>query len=170
MNLLLTFHLLVWIIHILIRGIYPMRNVYFMKACHQKSRSSKVWKKSYHDAVLVSFTATPPVITTATNTGEQISSTFSSKSKGFTTKLHSSFGVTYRKFWHVGMKRQELKAKQDCSFWPSAKLHKWFSKINDSVKSSLKKWKISHPRVILSPIINDYITVKFDDGNGGVKT
>ena len=51
-------------------------------------------KKCYQDAVLVSFTATPPDITTVTHTGERIYSPSSSKSKGYPTKLRSSFGVT----------------------------------------------------------------------------
>ena len=68
------------------------------------------------------------------------------------------------------MKRRSLKSKQYFSFWSSAKHRKGFSKINDSVKSSLQKWIISHPHVIQYAITNDYITVKFDDGNGGVKT
>ena len=45
-----------------------------------------------------------------------------------------------------------------------------FSKINDSVKYSLQKWIIYHSHLIKYPIVNDYIAVKFDDGNGGVKT
>ena len=52
----------------------------------------------------------------------------------------------------------------------SVKNCKGLSKINDSVKSSLQKWIISHPHVIISTIKNDYITVKFDDGNRVVKT
>ena len=46
-------------------------------------------KKGYQNAVLVSFTATLPAISTATHTGEQICSPLSSKSKYFATKLHS---------------------------------------------------------------------------------
>ena len=46
-------------------------------------------------------------------------------------------------------------AKQDCLFWSSAKLCILFSKINDSVKSFLKKWILYHPRVIQSPIGSD---------------
>ena len=55
-------------------------------------------------------------------------------------------------------------------FLSSAKCHERFSKMNDSVKLSLKKWVIYHPRVIQYSIVNYYITVGFDDGNGGVKT
>ena len=51
----------------------------------------------------------------------------------------------------------------------SEKCHKGFSEINDSVNSSLQKWIIFLPHVIQSNIENDYITVNFDDGNGGVK-
>ena len=43
-------------------------------------------------------------------------------------------------------------------------------KINDSVEYFLQKWIISHPHVIPFPIANEYIAVKFDYGNGGVKT
>ena len=68
------------------------------------------------------------------------------------------------------MKRQALKSKQGCFFWPSDKRRKGFSKINDSVKSSLHKWIISHPRVIQSTIGNYCINVKFDDRNVVVKT
>ena len=53
------------------------------------------------------------------------------------------------------MKLQALKAKQDFSFWSSAKHRKIFSKIDDSVKYYLQKWVISHPRVIQFPIAND---------------
>ena len=60
-----------------------------------------------------------------------------------------------------------MKSKQDCSFWSSKKCRKWFSKINESVNSSLYKWVISHPNVIQSNISNGQITVKFDDENGG---
>ena len=42
--------------------------------------------------------------------------------------------------------------------------------MNDIVNSCLQRWIISHPHVIQSPIANYYITVKFDDGNGGVNT
>ena len=83
-------------------------------------------KKGYQDAVLFSFTATPPTITTVIHTGEQISSPFSSKRKGFDTKLCSSFGVTYWKVCDVGMKRRALKAKQNCSFWSSGIVFKQF--------------------------------------------
>ena len=68
------------------------------------------------------------------------------------------------------MKRRALTAKNDFSFWSSAKCCKLFSKIDDSVKSSLQKWITSHPHVIQSPISNDYITVKFDDVIRVVKT
>ena len=63
-----------------------------------------------------------------------------------------------------------LKYKQDCLFCSSEKRRKIFAKINDSVKSSLKKWIISHPHVIKYSIANDYISVKFDYGNGRVNT
>ena len=88
----------------------------------------------------------------------------------FSTKLRSSFGATYWKIRDAGMSRRALKSEQDCSFWSSEKLRKVFSKNYDSVKSSLQKWITYHPHVIKSPIVNDYITVKFDDGNLGVKT
>ena len=67
-------------------------------------------------------------------------------------------------------KTADTEAKQDCSFLSSTKFHKLFSKINDSVKSSLQKWIIPHPHVIKYPVANDYITVKFDDVNGVVNT
>ena len=80
------------------------------------------------------------------------------------------FGITYQKIRDVGIKWRALKAKQDCSFWSSAKPRKGFSKINYSVKYSLQRWIISHPHVIQSHISNDCITVKFDGENGGVNT
>ena len=63
-----------------------------------------------------------------------------------------------------------MKAKQYCSFWPSAKCGKLFSKINDSVNPSLQKWIIYHPHVIQYTIVNDYIKVKFVNGNRELKT
>ena len=86
----------------------------------------------------------------------------------FSTKLRSSFGVTYSKICDVGIKRRALKEKQYCLFWSSEKRNKGFSRISDGVESSLHKWIISHPHVIKYPIANDYIKVRFDDGNGGV--
>ena len=68
------------------------------------------------------------------------------------------------------MKRRALKAKQDFSFWLSAKSRKYCSKINNSVKSALQKWIISHPHVIKSTIEYNYITVKLDDGYRPVNT
>ena len=69
-NFLLTVHLLVLMMHILICSIYSMRNVYFMKRYHQKKHVQVSFhKKVYQDAVLVSFTETPPDITTSTHTG-----------------------------------------------------------------------------------------------------
>ena len=70
-------------------------------------------KKGYHDAGLVSITATPPIITTDTHNGEQIPSPLSSKRKMFAGNLCSSFGGTYRKIHDVGMKWRALKSKQD---------------------------------------------------------
>ena len=52
-------------------------------------------KKGYHDAVLVSFTATPPNITTTIHTREKTPSLSSIRRKDFPTKSHLSFGVTY---------------------------------------------------------------------------
>ena len=77
--------------------------------------------KSYQNSVLVSFTATPPNITTDIHTGEQISSPLSIKRKAFEAKLGSSFDIFYQKIRDIGIKRQALKAKYDCSFWSSAK-------------------------------------------------
>ena len=68
------------------------------------------------------------------------------------------------------MRRRALKSKEDFLFELSTKRNKGFSIINDSVKSDLQKWIISHPYVIKSPIPNYYIKVKFDDGNGVGKT
>ena len=42
--------------------------------------------------------------------------------------------------------------------------------MNDTVKSEIQKWIIYHSHVIPYTISNDYITVKFDDGNKVVKT
>ena len=68
------------------------------------------------------------------------------------------------------MKRWALKAKQDRSFWSSAKHHKGLSKINDIVKSSLQKCILFHRNVIKDTILNDHIAVNFDDVNGVMKT
>ena len=65
-----------------------MQKLYFLKLYHQNNHGQGSFdKKNYQDAVLVSFTETPPTITTSNNTGKKISSTFSSKRKGFATKL-----------------------------------------------------------------------------------
>ena len=68
------------------------------------------------------------------------------------------------------IKRQALKSKDDRSFWSSEKCRKGFSKINDTVKSELQKWTISHLNVIPSPTENYHITFTFDDGIIGVNT
>ena len=65
------------------------------------------------------------------------------------------------------MKRQALKVKQVYSFCTSAKCHKRFSKINNSVKYYLQKCTIYYPYMIQYTITRDYIIVKLDDGNGG---
>ena len=129
--------------------------IIFWNLITKTSRSSIFWQKGYQDSILVSFTATPPSITAATHNGEQIFSPLSSKRKGFATKLCSSFGVTYQKMRHVGMKRRALKSKQDYSFWSCTKRRKLFSTFNDSIKFSLQKWIIYRPCVIQSPIAND---------------
>ena len=69
-------------------------------------------KKVYHDIVLVSFTATLPVINTNTCAREQISSPLSSKRNVFATKSRSFFGITYPTFRDFGMKWQALKDKK----------------------------------------------------------
>ena len=127
-------------------------------------------KRWYQDEILVSFTAKYRKITIAINTGKQISSLLSSKRKVFDTELHSSVGVTYRKFFDFVMKLRALKSKDDCSCWSSEKRLKEFSKINDSVMSSLQNWMISHLHVMQYLIANDYITVKFVDGIRWVNT
>ena len=71
----------------------------------------------------MSFTATLPAITASTHTGKQISTPSTNKRKVFATRLRSSFVVTYRKLFDVGMKRQVLKAKQGCSFWSRKNRH-----------------------------------------------
>ena len=68
------------------------------------------------------------------------------------------------------MKGWALTDKKYCSFWSSAKHHKYFSKINNSIKSAPQKWIISHSHVIQYPIVNYYIKVDFYYGNGGVET
>ena len=60
------------------------------------------------------------------------------------------------------MKRRALKSNDNSSFWSSAKRHKVFTKIDNSVKSSLQKWIIYHPRIIKYPIKNDYLKVNLD--------
>ena len=81
-------------------------------------------KKGDQNEVLVSFTATPLNINTDIYTVEQISSPLSRNSKTFDTKLRSLFGVTYRKIRGIIIIRRALKARYDCSFWLSEKLHK----------------------------------------------
>ena len=127
-KLLLAVNLLVWMMQFLIHSVYPMQNVHVMKRYHQKKRSSKFWQRGYQDAVLVPFTKTPPNINTAIHTGEQISFPSSIKRKGSAKRLGSSFGVTYRKVRDVWMKRRSLKAKNDYSFWSSAKHRKGLKK------------------------------------------
>ena len=85
----------------------------------------------------------------------KISSPYSSKREGSSAKLHSEFGVTYLKIHDVWMKRRALKAKEDFSFWSSAKICKGLSKIIDGVKSFLQRGIICHPRLIQSPISNN---------------
>ena len=68
------------------------------------------------------------------------------------------------------MKRRALNAKDDFSFWSSEMFCKGFKKINDSAKSSLKKWIISRPNIIQYHIRNDYIKVNFDAVIRGVNT
>ena len=140
------------------------RTFIFWNAITKTSRSGKFLQKGYQDAVLVSFTATPPNITIDNHTGGGgVSSLLSIKRKYISKKIYSSFGVTYREVRDFGMKFRALEAKDDCSFWSSGKRRKGFSKINNSVNSSLQRWIIYHPRIIQYPIENDYITVKFDD-------
>ena len=87
-NLLLTFHFI------------GMNDAYFNSQClscekrvfsetlSPKDHGQVSFDKNvYKYAVLVSFTATPPAITTATKNGLQIYSTSSIKRKGFATKL-----------------------------------------------------------------------------------
>ena len=55
------------------------------------------------------------------------------------------------------MKRQSLKAKEDCSFWSSVKPRKVFPKINYSVKYSLHKFIASHCNTIdaIEKVVNN---------------
>ena len=68
------------------------------------------------------------------------------------------------------MKWQARQAKQECYFWSSSEPHEGFSKINDSVKYLIQKWIISHPHVIQSPIVNNYIAVNVYYEIRGVNT
>ena len=149
---------------------YPTQNVYFLKKHNKKKGQVCLDRKVYQDALIVSFTATPPAITTSTNTGEQISSLSSKIQMGFAKKLRSLFGILHQKFSDVRMKRRALQSKKYCSFWSSAKWRKYFSCINIIIKSDLKKWIISHPHVIQYHIANNYIKMKSNNGNGGLKT
>ena len=82
-NLLLTLHLFVLIMQILVNIICPMQNVYFWNMIDKKTQSSNFWQKGYQGKVLVFVTATPHTISTATQTGEQISSLLSSNKNFF---------------------------------------------------------------------------------------
>ena len=53
-------------------------------------------KKSHQDAVMVSFTTTPPSITIAIHIGEEVYSPNSSYRKGFSTEIYSLFVFNYR--------------------------------------------------------------------------
>ena len=82
-------------VHILILSVYPMWNVYFLKRYHQNNHGQvSSDKKNYQDTFLLSFTETPPAITTATHTGGLISALSSSNIEYFAKKLHSSFVAT----------------------------------------------------------------------------
>ena len=107
---LITVNLLVWMMHMLIHSVYPMQKVMLWNVITKKAQSSKL-NLFCQDTVLVSFTAPPPNRNTAIHTGEKISSPSLSKRKGFSTKLRSWFGVTYRKIRDVGMKQRALKIK-----------------------------------------------------------
>ena len=63
-----------------------------------------------------------------------------------------------------------MKPKQDSYFWLSVKLRRYFSNIEDCVKSAIHKWIISHPQVIQYPIYNDIIRLNIDGKNGVTNT
>ena len=71
---------------------YPTQNVYFLKKHNKKKGQVCLDRKVYQDALIVSFTATPPEITPDTHIGEKISSTSSNTRKSFPAKLRSSDG------------------------------------------------------------------------------
>ena len=73
-----------------------------------------LYRNFYYDALLVSFTATTPVMTTDMNAGKKIYSQPSKLWEGFYTRLQSSFDISYWRICGVGMKRWVLKDKQDC--------------------------------------------------------
>ena len=120
---------------------------YFLKQYHQKSWSSMFERKLYQYELFVSFTTTPPVITRATNTGENIFSIVKF-TEVFTKNLWSSFGVSKCKMCDVGLKLRPLKDKRDSYFWSSLKCSKGFSKMNDRSKSALQKWIIFYTNAI----------------------
>ena len=126
--------------------------------------------KFYHGAILVSFTATPPVINTANYVGGGLSSPSSNVRNIFETNLRSSFGVLFKIVHDIGMKWWALKAKNIVSFGHLQNDLNILSNINGSVKSTLQNLIISHPYVIQSFVENYYIKLNLNDGNLGSKT
>ena len=59
---------------VLIYSVYTMQDVYFYETVSPKNHGQVCMdRKFYQDALLVSFTANPPSITTANHTDEKIS-------------------------------------------------------------------------------------------------
>ena len=88
----------------------------------------------------------------------------------FATKLQSLFGLSYYKFIDVELKQRALKVRKDRTFRSSVKYCKSFSNVDNSVKSALNKWILSHLHINQSPITNYDIQVKLYDGNGETET
>ena len=72
LNFLLAVHWLVWNILVLIRSVYPMQNIYFLKQYHQKSCSGMSVQKRISVCTSFSSTSNPLVVSTDNHTGENI--------------------------------------------------------------------------------------------------
>ena len=160
-NLLLTVHLLVLNMLVLICSVYPMQKQFSERVSPKLFGQHFMDKKWYQDALLVSFTANPPIITTANHTGEK----YLLHPQSYVRVLSQSH--SHHLVFHTG-KSMMLKWNNGHwnlnknIFWSSEKHRKHFSNINDCVKSDIKKWILYHTHVIQYPIENYYIKAKLD--------
>ena len=80
-------------------------------------------------ALLVSFTATLPAITTATHTGENSLLHIEIYGRVIPQSCSHNFVCSYRKICDVGMKRRAMKAKEDRFFAHPQNIKKFFLRI-----------------------------------------